>query len=58
MVKVLVMNPRLVMFAVELQNGEKIEKKEEVKNFKFRSGRKFFNFFRMEKVTVLISKVD
>ncbi len=47
------MNPRLIKFAVEMQNAEKIEKKskEEI-NFNI----KFFNFFKSAKVTVPIDR--
>lgn len=49
------MNPMLVKFAVELQNGEKIEKKEdETINFKYNGGKRFFNLLKLAKVTVPI----
>ncbi len=46
------MNPRLVKFAVELQNPEKIEKESKSINFK----NKFFNLLKPVKVTVPINK--
>ena len=46
------MNPRLIKLAVEIQNSEKIEKKESKINFKDR----FFNFLKPAKVTVPINK--
>lgn len=52
------MNPRLIKFAVELQNGERIEKKKSI-NFKSNGGggRKFFDLFNQPaKVTVPITK--
>ena len=50
------MNPRLIKFAVELQNGERIEKKKSI-NFKSNGGggRKFL-FNQPAKVTVPITK--
>ena len=42
------MNPRLVKFAVELQNSERIEKKE--KEVSFKSECKFFNLLKPAKV--------
>lgn len=52
------MNPRLVKFAVELQNSERIEKKDESINFKSGSGKRFFGFLKLAKVTVPVSKLD
>lgn len=42
------MNPRLVKFAVELQNSERVEKKE--KEVSFKSECKFFNLLKPAKV--------
>ena len=53
-----VMNPRLVKFAVELQNPKKDEEKENFKNFKNNGGKRFFNFLKPAKVTVPISEID
>lgn len=50
------MNPRLVKFAVDLQNQEKIEKKEET--VKFSSYQKFFNFYKPAKVAVVVNPID
>lgn len=50
------MNPALIKFAVELQNGEKIEKKEETIKFKNNGGKRFFNLLKLAKVTVPIEK--
>ena len=47
------MNPRLVKFAVDLQNVEKNEHKEETKYFSS-SDKKFFNFLKPAKVTVVV----
>ncbi len=52
------MNPRLVKFAVELQNGEKVEKEQETINFKNGGEKKFFNFLEPAKVTVPIRNID
>ncbi len=52
------MNPRLVKFAVELQNPKKEEEKENFKNFKNNGGKRFFNFLKPAKVTVPISEID
>lgn len=52
------MNPRLIKFAVELQNSEKVEKEEEKSNFKNNDGKRFFAFFKLAKVTVPISRID
>lgn len=49
------MNPKLVKFAVELQNGEKIEKTEKSINFK-NAEKRFFNLFKLAKVTVPIDR--
>ena len=54
--KVSSMNPALIKFAVELQNGEKIEKKEETIKFKNNGGKRFFNLLKLAKVTVPIEK--
>ncbi len=50
------MNPRLIKFAVELQNGEQIEKKEKNIYFNNGGGKKFFNFLKEAKVTVPVNK--
>ena len=50
------MNPRLVKFAVELQNQEKVEKQEET--VKFKSSHTFFNFFKPAKVSVVVNPID
>ncbi len=53
------MNPRLVKFAVELQNPTKKDEDEsENINFKNGGGKKFFNFLKPAKVTVPVSKID
>ena len=53
------MNPSLIMFAVELQNGEKIQQKETKKvEFRTNVGKRFFNFLKLAKVTVPVSKND
>lgn len=46
------MNPRLVKLVVEIQNSERIEKTQKEINFK----NKFFNFFKLAKVTIPINK--
>lgn len=50
------MNPRLIKFAVELQNAEKIEEENKTINFKNGGGHKFFNFFKLAKVTVPVNR--
>ncbi len=51
------MNPRLIKFAVELQNsGEKKEEETKNINFKGGSGKKFFRELKLAKVTVPITK--
>lgn len=51
------MNPRLIKFAVELQNQYE-EKEEETKNINFKNGggKKFFDKFKLAKVTIPITK--
>lgn len=51
------MNPRLVKFAVDLQNVEKNEKKEETKYFSSPT-KKFFNFLKPAKVTVVVDNIQ
>lgn len=50
------MNPRLVKFAVDLQNAEKVEEKKET--FEFSKTVKFFNFFKPAKVSVVVNPID
>ncbi len=50
------MNPRLVKFAVELQNGECEKKEKNFIYFNTGSGKKFFNFLKTAKVTVPVNK--
>ena len=50
------MNPRLVKFAVDLQNVEKNEQKEEAKYFSSLES-KFFNFLKPAKVTVVVDNI-
>lgn len=50
------MNPRLVKFAVDLQNVEKNEQKEETKHFSSSKG-SFFNFLKPAKVTVVVDNI-
>ena len=52
----LCMNPRLVKFAVDLQNAEKVEERKET--FEFSKNVKFFNFFKTAKVTVVVNPID
>lgn len=52
------MNPRLIKFAVELQNAGKIEKEEKDINFKNGGRKNFFNFLKPAKVTVPVSRID
>ena len=52
------MNPRLIKFAVELQNPDKKEENEEHINFKNVGDKKFFNFLKPAKVTVPVSRID
>ncbi len=49
------MNPRLVKFAVELQNGERTEKTQKYINFK-NGGGKLFDIFKFAKITVPVDK--
>ncbi len=49
------MNPKLVKFAVELQNCEKVEKTKKDINFRD-GGHKLFDIFRLAKVTVPIDR--
>ena len=50
------MNPRLVKFAVELQNGERVEKDEKYIYFNHGGGKKFFDFIKEAKVTIPVNK--
>ncbi len=50
------MNPRLVKFAVELQNGEKIENTKKNINFRNGGGRRLFDLFKLAKITVPIDR--
>lgn len=52
------MNPRLIKFAVELQNAEKVEKEVENINLKGVSNPRFFNLLKPAKVTVVINNID
>lgn len=52
------MNPRLVSFVVDLQSGEKVEKKEKEINFKQNGDKKFINFLKPAKVTVPVNNID
>lgn len=52
------MNPRLVKFAVDLQNVEKVEKDNEKSNFYSGGGKKFLNFFKPAKVAVVVSTIE
>lgn len=49
------MNPRLVKFAVELQNTEKVEEENKTINFKS-GGHKFFNILKLAKVTIPVNR--
>ena len=49
------MNPMLVKFAVDLQNVEKNEQKEETKYFDS-PVKKFFNFLKPAKVSVVVNE--
>ncbi len=58
---VVIMNPRLIKFAVELQNGERKEDKEHINNKSNgnNGGKKFMNFFTFPvKATVPIKHND
>lgn len=50
------MNPRLVKFAVDLQNAEKFEEKKETVSFSKHV--KFFNFLKPAKVAVVVNPID
>ena len=50
------MNPRLVKFAVELQNSEKVEKKDN--SLEFKSENKFFNLLKPAKVVVVVNPIE
>ena len=52
----LCMNPRLVKFAVDLQNVEKIEEKKET--VEFSKSVKFFNLLKPAKVAVVVNPID
>lgn len=52
------MNPRLVKFAVELQNAEKTEKNYKYVQIKYGSVKNFFNILKPAKVTVPVDRVD
>ena len=49
------MNPRLVKFTVELQNGEKTEKSQKYINFR-NGGNKIFDILKFAKITVPVDK--
>ena len=50
------MNPRLVKFAVELQNEARVEKQNETISFKSNCFKNFFDFAKLVKVTVPVQK--
>ncbi len=53
------MNPRLVKFAVELQNpAKKDEKDQQSINFKNGGNKKFFNFLKPAKVSIPVNRID
>ena len=52
------MNPRLVKFAVELQNpAKKDEKDQQSINFKNGGNKKFFNFLKPAKVSIPVNRL-
>ena len=50
------MNPRLIKFAVELQNSEKIEVKKKKIKFLCLDYKPFFKILKPEKVTIISDK--
>ncbi len=50
------MNPRLVKFAVELQNCERIEEKKKKVNFLYLNYKSFFKILKPEKIPVFTEK--
>ncbi len=50
------MNPKLIKFAVELQNCEKIENKKKKVNFLRLNYKSFLKIFKIEKIPVYIEK--